>query len=80
MYLLYLDESGTPNGWKVQNHFVLGGIAVHEGQTRILEERLDAIQKNHFPEIHVPLSFHATEIRQERAATDSSRKVRERRF
>jgi hypothetical protein len=64
MYLLYLDESGAPNSWRVQNHFVLGGIAVHEGQTHILQQRLDAIQKQHFPDIHVPLPFHATDIRE----------------
>ena len=32
MYVVYLDESGDPNGWNNnQNHFILGGMAVHEG-------------------------------------------------
>ena len=63
MYLVYLDESGNPNGWNnVQNHFVIGGVAVHEGQVQRLSERLDAVQSEFFPNINVPLNLHATEI------------------
>jgi hypothetical protein len=64
MYLLYLDESGGPNSWTIQNHFVLGGVAVHEGQIRTLAEKMNAIQKKHFPQINVQLPFHATDIRE----------------
>lgn len=64
MYLMYLDESGDPNGWQTgQNHFVLGGLAVHEGQVRAITQQLDAIQQEFFPGISIPITFHATDIR-----------------
>jgi len=62
MYLLYLDESGDPNGWDTQNNFVLGGVAVHEGQIYGLAKQLDDIQTSFFPGISVPIIFHATDI------------------
>ena len=63
MYLIYLDESGNPNGWTHQDHFVIGGVAVHEGQVQRLNDKLDAIQSDFFPNIYVPLNFHAVDIR-----------------
>ena len=64
MYLLYLDESGDPNHFVLgQNHFVLGGVAIHEGQIFALSKSLDAIQNRYFPSISIPINFHATEIR-----------------
>ena len=63
MYLIYLDESGDPNGWNNgQDHFVIGGVAVHEGQVQRLSDRLDAVQSEFFSHIRVPLNLHATEI------------------
>ena len=63
MYLVYLDESGDPNGWNNdQDHFVIGGVAVHEGQVQRLSDRFGAIQSEFFPNIYVPLNLHATEI------------------
>jgi hypothetical protein len=62
MYLLYLDESGDPNGWNIQNNFVLGGVAVHEGQIYGLSRQLDNIQSSFFPGISFPIVFHATDI------------------
>ncbi|MBI4556858.1 MAG: DUF3800 domain-containing protein [Candidatus Hydrogenedentes bacterium] len=63
MYVMYIDESGTPDGWSGgQNHFVLGGVAMHEGEIRTFSQRLDEIQKAYFPDIAVPLAFHAFEI------------------
>ena len=63
MYVVYMDESGNPNGWNNnQDHFVIGGIAIHEGQIRRLSSRLDQIQSEFFPEITLPLKFHATDI------------------
>ena len=63
MYVVYLDESGNPGGWNNnQDHFVIGGIAVHEGQITRLGDRLDQIQSEFFPEISLPLKFHATDI------------------
>jgi hypothetical protein len=65
LYLLYLDESGDPGAWTTgaQNHFVIGGVAVHEGKIREYSEKLDAIQAKFFPKIQVPIAFHASEIR-----------------
>lgn len=62
MFLLYLDESGDPDAWDHHN-FVLGGVAVHEGQVYNLGQQLDAIQSKYFPNIRIPLAFHAAEIR-----------------
>lgn len=62
MYIVYLDESGVPNGWNNQNHFVIGGIAVHEGQIWHLSEALNKIQSKFFPDIPTPIKFHATDI------------------
>ncbi len=62
MYLFYVDESGDPNAWDSQDNFVLGGIAVHEGQVHRLSDELDAVQKAFFPVIAVPLEFHAHRI------------------
>jgi hypothetical protein len=63
MFLLYLDESGVANGWNVQKHYVLAGVAVFEGQIHRITSALDAIQEKYFPNISIPISFHATEIR-----------------
>jgi len=63
MYLLYLDESGDPNGWQSQKHFVLGGVAVHEGQVYRLTNELDGIQNRYFPGVSYRLAFHVTDIR-----------------
>ena len=63
MYLLYLDESGDASGWQSQRHFVLAGVAVHEGQIHNLDSALQGIQEKYFPGISYPIAFHATEIR-----------------
>ena len=63
MYVVYLDESGNPGAFRNnQDHFVIGGIAVHEGQIRGLSEDIDRIQSEFFPEISIPLKLHATDI------------------
>lgn len=64
MHILYLDESGGPNSWNVQNHFVLGGVAIHEGQIDAIVKRVNAVQREFFPGINVPIHLHATEIRE----------------
>jgi hypothetical protein len=63
MYLLYLDESGDTGNWQDQRNFVIAGIAVHESAIEALGGRLRAIQKNYFPQMSIPLVFHATDIR-----------------
>jgi hypothetical protein len=62
MHLLYVDESGDPKGWKVQSHFVLGAVSVHEGQILKFTKQMDEIQHKYFPSIHIPIPLHATEI------------------
>ena len=64
VYVVYLDESGNPGGFRnSQNHFVIGGIAVHESLIRSLSDGLDEIQAEFFPKIALPFKFHANEIR-----------------
>jgi len=63
MYFLYLDESGSPNGWQTQDHFVLGGVAIHEGQVLGLANKLDDIQTAYFGELKVPIEFHAGDMK-----------------
>ena len=51
MYLLYVDASGTPQlSDTSSNHYVLTGIAVHEGTWFALEKRLSGLKKRYcFP-------------------------------
>lgn len=68
MYLIYLDESGNHNGWNNdQDHFVIGGIAVHEGQIQRVSSILDRIQSRFLADISIPIKFHATEIQSGKA-------------
>ena len=53
MYILYIDESGDSYYWNEQNHFVLAGVAVHEGQVRNITSKLDEIQNKFFPDINI---------------------------
>lgn len=63
MYLFYVDESGDPNSFAAgQKNFVLGGVAIHEGQVRTFTEALDAVQEEVFPTLQFRLEFHASEI------------------
>lgn len=63
MYVVYLDESGNPGGFRgSQNHFVIGGIAVHESLIRSFSDGLDEIQADFFPKISLPFKFHANEV------------------
>lgn len=62
MYLLYLDESGDTGNWQQQKHFVIAGIGVYEFEIPTLGSKLKEAQKKYFPEITVPIVFHATDI------------------
>lgn len=64
MYILYIDESGDSYYWNEQNHFVLAGVAVHEGQVRNITSKLDEIQNKFFPDINIKLHLHAHPLRQ----------------
>ena len=68
MYLIYLDESGNHNGWNNnQDHFVIGGIAIHEGQIQHVSNLLDRIQSRFLADISIPIKFHATDIQSGKA-------------
>ena len=62
MYVLYLDESGKDDSWTEHNNFVIGGVAVHEGQVAGLVAALDSVQQEFFPGVDAPLHFHAVDI------------------
>ena len=62
MYLFYLDESGDPGSWDQNDNFILAAVAIHEGQVRLLSERLDAVQHKFFPSIQVPIELHAQHV------------------
>ena len=61
MYLLYLDESGNEND-PSNRYFVLAGLALFERQIHHLNERLERVQEEHFPN-RPPIPFHASAIR-----------------
>ena len=59
MYLLYLDESGSPNA----RHFVLAGVAIHETVIHWATDALDNLQSEYFPGLAESVQFHATALR-----------------
>lgn len=64
MYLLYVDESGDGGvGPGSSRHLVLAGVAMHEGQWRLLTQYLDELQQTHFPQAGGNVEFHASDIR-----------------
>jgi hypothetical protein len=71
MYLLYLDESGEPSNWEKQKHFVIGGVAVHEGQVSDLIKHLQKIQENYFPGVSIPIEFHAEHVKHSKGVYNS---------
>lgn len=62
MYILYVDESGDPDSWSDQDHFVLAGVAVFEGEITRLSRAVDRVQENFFPTARLPIEFHASRI------------------
>lgn len=60
MYLLYVDESGSPYG--NTEHYVLGGVAVFERQTFYLSQQVDEIQDRYFPGHPDVIEFHASDL------------------
>lgn len=58
MYLLYIDESGDLEN--PADHFVVGGLAVHESRVRALNRTIDGIATRH---LHFHLELHAQWIR-----------------
>lgn len=60
MYLLYVDESGNPDGAE-DKYFVLGGIAMEEQRPYWLSERVNEIEAKYFP-AGGKVEFHAQAI------------------
>lgn len=58
MYLLYLDESGDIND--PGDHFVVGGVAVHESRARHMNRAIENVARRH---LHFDLELHAQWIR-----------------
>jgi hypothetical protein len=63
MYILYLDEAGDPGSWNDSSNFVIGGVAVYEGQVYHYTAELDKIQQRYFPGIIIGIPFHGSQIR-----------------
>jgi hypothetical protein len=62
MFLLYVDESGTPES-EDQNYFVLGAVAIYETQAFYLSRNFDNIQDKWFPASAESVEFHSANIR-----------------
>lgn len=62
MYLLYVDESGNPDG-KEDKYFVLGGISMYERRPYFLNDEVNKIEREFFPTATVgSIEFHAQAI------------------
>jgi hypothetical protein len=61
MYLLYLDDSGSPSDAN-QEYFVLGGIALHEGNARWLSHEIELLAEYIDPANPTQIEFHAAEL------------------
>jgi len=59
MHLLYIDESGSNE----HTNFVLGGVAVFEGEIEQIIRRLDDLQTHYFPDEKDLVEFHVRELR-----------------
>jgi hypothetical protein len=59
MYLLYLDESGNPDG-QDDRYFILRGVAVFEREVYWIDEEVNKLAKTHFPGSEI--EFHAQAI------------------
>ena len=59
MYLLYLDESGSPNA----RHFVLAGVSVYETSVYWATDELNRLQSQYFPDLEGSVQFHASPLR-----------------
>lgn len=59
MHLLYVDESGNPDGHE-DKYFVLGGVAVFEREVYWINKQVNEIAAKHFP--NTEIEFHAQAI------------------
>ena len=60
MHILCLDESGTH---AEARHFVLAGFSAFERETYYLEQSLDELQREFFPDYEGIVPFHVSELR-----------------
>ncbi len=74
MYLLYVDESGSPSDPSDQ-YFVLAGVAVFESTTYFIENELNQIAQR-FTENHRELELHGSPMRGSRGEWQPYRKLR----
>lgn len=79
MYLLYLDDSGSP-GNASEKHFVLGGFIVHEKSLFWINKRLDEMADKYLELGPAIVEFHASEIVSGRSAPWDTIKVKSVRF
>lgn len=61
MYLLYLDDAGSP-GNSAEDYFVLGGISVYEAQVDWFSRELDKLAAPYNPESPEDVKFHASTV------------------
>jgi len=61
MYLLYLDDAGSPANLK-EDYFVLAGVAVFEEQISWLTQEMDKLAQRFDAENPGSVEFHASEI------------------
>ncbi|NLG99499.1 MAG: DUF3800 domain-containing protein [Chloroflexi bacterium] len=61
MYLLYLDDSGSPRNM-TEEYFVLGGLCVPENSVRWLSNKMTELAAAIHPEDSDLVEFHAAEI------------------
>jgi len=59
MHLLYVDESGNPDGAE-DKYFVLGGVAVFEREVYWINEQVNTVAAKYFP--GTDIEFHAQAI------------------
>lgn len=75
MYLFYVDESGDPGDPRSvnspTNNLVLSGLAIHEGQWRLVAGKLDDLQEKYFPGQPDPIEFHCSDVRYGRESFSS---------
>jgi len=61
MYILYLDDAGSPKNAK-ERHFVLAGTILHETKLKWVSERLDSLAESIAPDDPDSVEFHASAI------------------
>lgn len=61
VYLLYLDDSGSPGNANEQ-YFVLGGLAVFERQAFFLTQEIEKLAEKYCPDDPDSVEFHASEV------------------